>query len=148
MKRYCSIMTIVIQVLLLSACVPAVKEIWAVQPVTGHVTSADNSRPVSGARIYAMEAPDQVLAMTDEQGFFSIAGESRRSPVLLMAGSGHRTTTYRVSAPGFNDAFMQSVTILPPYHVQPVYTTVTLFSQSSYLPSPDCPLKSYVDVVV
>lgn len=145
MKRNFQNILIVIRAFLLAACIPAIKETWTVQPISGHVVSNESGKGVAGAKIYAMQNPDQLLAITNQEGYFSVEGESHHGLVLLMAGSGRRSETYIVKASGYNDAFVQAVTYLPAYEAQPVETNVTIFKPSEYASSPACPLKSYVD---
>lgn len=136
---------IILTTALLSGCVPAIKQAWTTQPLSGLIYSAESGEPIPGAKITQANEPDQVVAITDGSGHFDIKGEAQRNLVLLMAGSGVDLVYYIISAPGFNDALMVSRTLLPAYSAQPNFLETKLYPASSYTPDPECPVRAYVE---
>ncbi|WP_417531617.1 carboxypeptidase-like regulatory domain-containing protein [Marinobacter lipolyticus] len=136
---------IILTAALLSGCVPAIKQVWTTQPLSGLIYSAESGEPIPGAKITRVDEPDLVVAITDGNGHFDIEGKAHRTLVLLMAGSGLELVHYIVSAPGFNDALMVSRTLLPAYSAQPNFLETKLYRASSYTPDPECPVRSYVE---
>lgn len=107
-------------------CVPMVKEMWDVQPVSGRVFDADSQHPLSGAWVENLHQAE-LRTRTGSSGQFHISGQSRTRLHWAMPASHLERQFWVVRQAGYTDAITVTATLAPPYESQHKLVEVPMF---------------------